>query len=80
MNALTIIGEFLLKQVADVILGADTFARIQGAVERWEEKEISSVDKKAGVVAELELLGIELAASLANWAIETAVQLVKSKA
>ena len=77
MNAIAI---FLLKQVADVILGADTFTRIQGAVQRWEEKEISSVDKKAGVVAELEILGIEIAASLANWAIETAVQLVKSKA
>jgi len=77
MNAIAI---FLLKQVADVILGANTFSRIQGAVARWEEKEISGVDKKAGVVAELELLGIEVAASLANWAIETAVQLVKAKA
>jgi len=77
MNAIAV---FLMKQVADVILGAETFTRIQGAVERWEEKEISGLEKKAGVVAELELLGIEVAASLANWAIETALQLVRSKA
>ena len=73
-----IIG-FLLKQVVDIVLGADVFDRVLGAVERWADKEISSLEKQQGAKAEIEMLGIEVAGQWANWAIETAVALLKDK-
>lgn len=76
----TAIAAFLMKQLADLVLGGDLFTRIQATVERWEEKEVSGLEKKAGVLAELEIIGIELSASMANWAIEMALQLVRTKA
>ena len=74
-----IIG-FLLKQVVDIILGADVFDRVLGAVERWADKEISSLEKKEGVLAELEVIGLKLSKSGANFAVEAAVQYLKAKA
>lgn len=71
---------FLIDQLASILLGSDTFVRIENAVNRWEEKakdELEPVttgtDKKAAVIAELEILGIELASWLANTAVELAV-------
>ena len=74
-----IIG-FLLKQVVDILLGADVFDRVLGAVERWADKEISSLEKKQGVLAELEIIGLKLTTSGANFAVEAAVQYLKAKA
>lgn len=71
---------FLIEQLAAMLIGGDTFVRIENSVKRWEEKakdELEPVttgaDKKAAVLAELEILGIELAGWLANLAIELAV-------
>ena len=79
MITLTIIGEFLLKQVAQVILGSAVFDRIEGVIARWEQKELSGLEKQHGAKAEIEMLGIEVVGHWANWAIETAVVLLKDK-
>jgi hypothetical protein len=76
---ITAIATFLLKQVAEVILGSGTFDRVQGVIARWEQKELSGLEKQAGAKAEMEMLGIQLTSRLANWAIETAVLLLKDK-
>lgn len=80
MNVLTVIGEFLLRQVAQVILGSDVFDRIEGVIARQEQKAISGLEKQQSALAEIELLGIEITGRMANWAIETAVLLLKDKA
>ena len=71
---------FLIEQLASMLIGGDTFVRIENSVKRWEEKakdELEPVttgaDKKAAVLAELKILGIDLAGWLANLAIELAV-------
>lgn len=76
MNTLV---SFLLKKVVDLILGSDIFDRVLGAVKRWSEKEISGLEKKAGVLAEVEVIGLKLTNSAANFAIEAAVQYLKAK-
>ena len=71
---------FLLKQVVDLILGSDVFGRVLAAVERWADKEISGLEKKQGVLDELEIIGLKLTKSGANFAVEAAVQYLKAKA
>lgn len=74
------IGIFLIDQLAAFLMGSDTFVRIENVVHRWEEKAIAAIeagedkpDKKAGVLDEIEIIGIKLAAWLVNTAIELAV-------
>ena len=81
MNTL---GTFLITQLASLLIGSDTFIRIENCIERWNTKEItvqqpalSGVDKKAAVLAELINLGIELEGWLANLVIELAVAKTK---
>lgn len=71
---------FLLKQIVDLILGSDVFERVLAAVERWADKEIDGLEKKQGVLAELEIIGLNLTKSGANFAVEAAVQYLKAKA
>jgi hypothetical protein len=71
---------FLIQQLADITLGSDVFSRIVGAVERWAEKEISGAEKRAGVIDELEVIGLKLTESMANFGVELAVQYIKTKA
>ena len=71
---------FLLKQVVDLLLGSDVFDRVLGVVERWAEKEISGLEKKQGAIAELEIIGLKLTESGANFAVEAAVQYLRAKA
>ena len=81
MNTL---GTFLITQLASLLIGSDTFIRIENCIERWNTKEItvqqpalSGVDKKKAVLAELVILGIELEGWLANLVIELAVAKTK---
>ena len=60
--------------LAGLILGSDVFARILGTVERWAEMEISSAEKRNGVLNELEIIGLKLTESVARFGIELAVQ------
>jgi len=71
---------FLLKQVVDLLLGSDVFERVLATVERWSDKQISGLEKKQGVLAELEIIGLNLTKSGANFAVEAAVQYLKAKA
>ena len=81
MNTL---ATFLITQLASLLIGSDTFIRIENCIERWNTKEItvqqpalSGVDKKKAVLAELVILGIELEGWLANLVIELAVAKTK---
>ena len=81
MNTL---ATFLITQLASLLIGSDTFIRIENCIERWNTKEItvqqpalSGVDKKAAVLAELIIFGIELEGWLANLVIELAVAKTK---
>lgn len=70
---------FLIKQLADAVLGSEVFPRIVAAVERWSEKKISGAEKRSGVIDELEVIGLKLSESLANFGVELAVQYIKTK-
>ena len=81
MNTL---ATFLITQLASLLIGSDTFIRIENRIERWNTKEItvqqpalSGADKKKAVLAELVILGIELEGWLANLVIELAVAKTK---
>ena len=65
---------FLINQLAVAILGSDIFSRIVGTVERWAEKEITSAEKRHGVLDELEVIGLKLTESAARFGVELAVQ------
>jgi len=71
---------FLISQLAGAILGGDVFTRILGSVERWAEKEISSAEKRHGVLDELEVIGLELTESAARFGVELAVQYLQKVA
>jgi len=71
---------FLISQLAGAILGGDVFTRILGTVERWAEKELASAEKRHGVLAELEIIGLELTESAARFGVELAVQYLKKVA
>ena len=76
MNAII---PFLIKQIVDLILGSDVFERVLATVERWADKQISGIEKKQGAIAELEVIGLKLSESAANFAVEAAVQFLKAK-
>jgi len=70
---------YLLKQVVDMILGAEVLERVAGAVQRWDEKKISGLEKKQGVLDELEIIGLKLTGAAANFAVEAAIQYLRAK-
>jgi hypothetical protein len=69
-----------IQMVARLILGSDVFGRILMTVERWAQKKIEGAEKRAGVLDELEVIGLKLAESAARLGVELAVQVVKRKA
>ena len=69
-----------IQMVARLILGSDVFGRILMTVERWAQKKIEGAEKRAGVLDELEVIGLKLAESAARLGVELAVQIVKRKA
>lgn len=77
-------NSFLIQKaiqiVAGLILGSDVFVRILGVVERWADEKIDGATKRQGVLDELEIIGLSLTKSAANFGIELAVQLLRSKA
>ena len=66
--------------LASLILGSDVFTRVLGVVQRWSDKEISSAEKREGVLDEIEIVGLKLSKSLANLAVELAVSYTKKAA
>jgi hypothetical protein len=72
-----IIIQQTIQILASMILGSDVFTRVLGVIQRWEEKQIAGLEKKAGVLAEFEIIGLKLTGWLANIAIELAVGYTK---
>jgi len=77
---MTVIILQAINMLASLVLGSDVFTRVLGVVQRWADKEISSAEKRAGVLNEIEIIGLELSKSLANLAIELAVTYTKKAA
>lgn len=69
-----------ISLLANLLLGSDVFTRILGSVERWADKEISGAQKKAGVLAELEVIGLNLLECEANLGVELAVAFLNKRA
>jgi hypothetical protein len=69
-----------INMLASLILGSDVFTRVLGVVQRWADKEISSAEKREGVLDEIEIVGLKLSKSLANLAVELAVSYTKKAA
>ena len=69
-----------INMLASLILGSDVFTRVLGVVQRWADKEISSAEKREGVLDEIGIVGLKLSKSLANLAVELAVSYTKKAA
>lgn len=76
---MTTIELFLIKQAVNMLVGSGVFDKAYAIVQRYADKQISDAEKRAGALAELEINGIKLAESAANFAIEAAVQVLKKK-
>ena len=76
---MNIVVQQAINLLASLILGSDIFTRILGVVTRWADKEISSAEKRAGVLDEFEIIGLKLSESLANLGIELAVNYMKNQ-
>ena len=66
-----------IKVFANVILGSGVLDRVVPWVKKWAEKEVTNLQKKEGVIKDLEIIGLGLSTSLTNLAIELAVQFLK---
>ena len=64
----------LIKTLAGLLVGSDIFRAAVGAVQRWETRKLAGLEKKEGVLVELETIGYQIAGRAANILIELAVQ------
>lgn len=69
MNGKIIAG--LITTLLTVLGWDDWYVHVQGAVDRWAQKEIDGASKKAGVKAELTVIGVKAA----DWIIDSLIQL-----
>lgn len=76
---MNIVVQQAISLLASLLLGSDTFTRILGVVNRWADKEISSAEKRAGVLDEFEIIGLNTTKSLANLGLELAVAYLKNE-
>jgi len=68
-----------IQLLAGLVLGSGTLDRIAAVVERWADQELTGAEKRAGVLAELEVIGLKLTESLTNLGIELAVTYLKKQ-
>ena len=68
----------LIVTLVEALVKSGVFERVEASVARWEQQEITSLEKKNGVLAELELVGLDLSDSMANLLIELAVTKAKA--
>lgn len=71
---------WLIEQLVTAFAKSDEFARIEASVRRWEAKELTSAEKRTGVLGELQVIGLDVGESLANLMIELAVAKIKTAA
>jgi len=76
---MNIVVQQAISLLASLLLGSDTFTRILGVVNRWADKEISSAEKRAGVLDEFEIIGLNTTKSLANLGLELAVAYLQNE-
>lgn len=69
--------EFFIKTLAKIIIGSNAFNRILVLVEEWSHKQISSAEKRNGVLDEITVIGLKLTESAARLGIELAVTYLK---
>ena len=70
----------LIVALVKALVDSGVFERVEASVARWDEKQISGLDKKSGVLAELALIGLNLSESMANLLVELAVTKRKTEA
>lgn len=58
-----------------LLYGKGVFQRIEAAVIRWADKEIAGAEKREGILAELEVIGL----TLAEWALRACIELAIGK-
>jgi hypothetical protein len=68
-----------IQIVIKFLIGSDVFARIENQVKIWADKEISGLQKKEGVLAAIQIIGLEASKSIVNFGIELAVIKLKNK-
>lgn len=71
----SIIVNAAIQTLVAVLGQSDLFVHVQGCVDRWESKALSGLDKKQGVVAELEKIGVQST----GWLVDTLIQLAVTK-
>jgi hypothetical protein len=76
---MNIVVQQAINLLASLLLGSDTFTRILGVVNRWADKKISGAEKRAGVLDEFEIIGLNITKSLANLGLELAVAYLKNE-
>lgn len=69
-----------IRILAKLALGSANFERITTSVARWAKEELTGAEKRHGVLAELNVIGIQLSERLARLGIELAVELLNRAA
>lgn len=69
----------VISSFATFLLGSDIFQKIKNVVSKQEQKLIEGPKKRDAVLAELQVIGIGVAANLLNLGIELAVAWLKTQ-
>jgi len=69
----------VISSFATFLLGSDIFQKIKNVVSEQEQKLIEGPKKRDAVLAELQVIGIGVAANLLNLGIELAVAWLKTQ-
>ena len=72
-----IIVRSVITALAHLLLEEGQFDRIVARVKEWENKTISGIEKKAGVLDDIQRVGVHVTGWLLNLALELAVAYVK---
>lgn len=67
--------QMIIALFIKLVIGSDVFSRIEASVNKWAEKEISGAEKRHGVLAEMEIIGLKAA----QWAIRLSIELAVGK-
>ena len=76
----TLIIQNAIILLARAIIGRVNFDKILDLVTAWEEKQITGAQKRQGVLADLTVLGVQIAEGTARTGIQLAVEYLKRKA
>ena len=77
MKPLVIIKQAAISSLGSLLSDGTTFERVRATVERVEDPNLSGAEKKQAVLAELKVIGLDLANWLANILIALAVSYIR---